>query len=56
MLLESESQGLETGNLESKTATEGDLLLILLVRKLSTNTGFYTKTNPRKTRAECLKT
>ena len=56
MLLESESQGLETRNLESKTATEGNLLLILIVRKLCTNTGFYTKTNPRKTRAECLKT
>ena len=49
-------KALETGNLESKTATEGNLLLFLLVRKLCTNTGFYTKMNPRKTRAQCLKT
>ena len=39
-----------------KTTTEGNLLLILLVRKLRTNTGFYTEMNPRKTRAQYLKT
>ena len=55
MLLESESQRLRDKRLRTKTATEGNLLLILLVRKLSTNTGFYNETNPRKTRAECLK-
>ena len=56
MLLESESQRLRDKKLRTKTATEGNLLLILLVHKLRTNTGFYTETNPRKTRAKCLKT
>ena len=42
-------------NFRTITATEGNLLLILLVHKLCTNTGFYTEMNPRKTRAQCLK-
>ena len=55
MLLESESQGLRDRKLRIKTTTEGNLLLILLVRKLRMNTGFYTAKSPRKTRAKCLK-
>ena len=51
MLLESESQRLRDRKLRTKTATEGNLLLILLVRKLSTNTGFYTKNESKKNKS-----
>ena len=51
MLLESESQRFRDKRLRTKTATEGNLLLILLVRKLRTDTGFYTKNESKKNKS-----
>ena len=51
MLLESKSQRLRDRRLRTKTATEGNLLLILLVRKLRTNTGFLYQNESKKNKS-----
>ena len=55
MLLESESQRLRGERLRIEGCYRGNLLLILLVHKLCMNTGFCTKTNPRKSKSNVSK-